>query len=73
MLTDTHRPDGFRMEPFSVPSAQPAEAPSAPLRPAMRRLRPAEAVFVTFQSERPEALLSFGSGVMPSNTRMAPG
>jgi len=60
VLTDTHRPDGFRMEPFSVPSAQPAEIPSAPLRPAMRRLRPAEAVFVTMQSERPRAFVFRG-------------
>jgi len=57
VLTDTHRPDGFRMESFSVHSAQPSETPSAPLRPAMRRLRPAEAVFVTVQCERPKAFV----------------
>jgi protein ImuB len=55
VLTDTHRLDGFRMVPFEIPSEQPAEAPSATLRPAMRRLRPAESVFVTFQRERPGA------------------
>jgi protein ImuB len=55
LLTDTHQLDAFRMEPFSVPSAQPSEIPSAPVRPAMRRLRPAEATFVTLQSERPKA------------------
>lgn len=54
VLTDTHQLDGFRVEPFEIPSAQHAEAPSATLRPAMRRLRPAESVFVTFQGERPE-------------------
>lgn len=58
VLTDTHQLDGFRLEPFSlgpfeVPSAQPAKAPSATLRPAMRRLRPAESVFVTFQGALP--------------------
>ncbi|MFZ0662380.1 MAG: DNA polymerase Y family protein [Acidobacteriaceae bacterium] len=57
VLTDTHRPDGFRMEPFSVPSAQPSAIPAAPLRPAVRRLRPAEAVFVTVQNERPRAFV----------------
>ncbi len=55
VLTDTHQIDGFRVEPFKIPSKQPAEAPSTSLRPAMRRLRPAESVFVTFQGERPAA------------------
>jgi protein ImuB len=55
VLTDTHQLDGFRVEPFEISSTQPAEAPSATLRPAMRRLRPAEPVFVTFQSARPGA------------------
>lgn len=60
VLTDTHQLDGFRLEPFdldsfAIPSAQPAAAPSAPLRPAMRRLRPAESVCVTFQGQRPGA------------------
>jgi protein ImuB len=53
VLTDTHQPDGFRMEPFSVPSSEPSESPYPPLRPAMRRLRPAEAAFVTITNERP--------------------
>jgi protein ImuB len=53
VLTDTHQPDGFRMEPFSVPSAEPSESPSTPLRPAMRRLRPAESTFVTTKNDRP--------------------
>ena len=57
VLTDTHQLDGFRMEPFTISSAEAVEAPSTPLRPAMRRLRPAEAAFVTLQSERPKAFL----------------
>ena len=57
VLTDTHQLDGFRVEPFEIPSAQPAESPTAPLRPAMRRLRPAESVFVTMQGARPETFL----------------
>jgi protein ImuB len=57
VLTDTNQLDGFRMEPFNVSSVEAAEAPSTPLRPAMRRLRPAEAAFVTLQSERPRAFL----------------
>jgi protein ImuB len=60
VLTDTHQPDGFRvdpfnLEPFSISPAQPSQAPSAPMRPAMRRLRPAEATFVTLQGDRPKA------------------
>lgn len=62
VLTDTHRTDGFRLdpfnlEPFSVPSAQPSEVPPGPLRPAMRRLRPAQAVFVTVQNQRPRVFV----------------
>jgi protein ImuB len=53
VLTDTHRPDSFRLDPFNVSSAKPSEIPAAPLRPAMRRLRPAEAIVVTMQNERP--------------------
>ncbi|WP_158822460.1 DNA polymerase Y family protein [Granulicella sp. S156] len=55
VLTDTHQLDGFRIEPFSISSADPSALSSAPMRPAMRRLRPAETVFVTLQSERPKA------------------
>ena len=55
VLTDTHQLDGFRIEPFEIRSMQPAEAPPSTLRPAMRRLHPAESVFVTFQGTRPES------------------
>jgi protein ImuB len=57
VLTDTHRSDGFRMEPFSVPPAEPSETPTVALRPAMRRLRPWEKVFVTVQNERPSTFV----------------
>lgn len=56
-LEDTHRSDGFRMEPFCIPSAQSALHEPAPLRPATRRLRPAEAAFVTLQEERPQTFI----------------
>lgn len=55
VLTDTHQIDGFRMEPFSIFSAGSPQIVSAPLRPAMRRLRTAETVSVTLQSEHPKA------------------
>jgi protein ImuB len=54
VLEDTHRSDGFRMEPFRIASAPPALHEPAPLRPASRRLRPAEAAFVTLREERPQ-------------------
>lgn len=55
VLTDTHQLNGFRVEPFEIPSTNPAEALPTTLRPAMRRLRPAEPVSVTFQGARPGA------------------
>ncbi len=55
VLEDTHRSDGFRMEPFYASPSKPLEAGDAPMRPAMRRLRSAEPIYVTLQSERPKA------------------
>jgi protein ImuB len=67
VLTDTHRPDGLRMELFNVPSnisdsssvssSESSENLPVPLRPAMRRLRPKEVAFVTVQSERPTSFI----------------
>lgn len=57
VLEDTHRPDGFGMEPFSIPPPNSAQIAPAGFRPAMRRLRPAEAAFVTLQSDRPRAFV----------------
>jgi len=54
VLTDTHRFDGFRMEPFRICSEESPETSSPPLRPAMRRLRPAERVSITLQDKRPK-------------------
>jgi protein ImuB len=53
VLQDTHQADTFRMEPFTVLSAQPSEIPQGPQRPAMRMLRPPETTFVTIQSQLP--------------------
>ncbi len=59
-LTDTHAPDSFRIEPFSVTTVKASQVSARPLRPALRRLRPPEAVFVTLESARP-ALFIFRS------------
>src|SRR5258705_1045540 len=52
VLQDTHAPEGFRMEPFTVPSADSAVVSSPPRAP-MRRLRPPETVSVTLQNHLP--------------------
>jgi len=41
------------MEPFRLPTSKPQADESTPLRPAMRRLRPPEAVCVTVRTGRP--------------------
>jgi protein ImuB len=55
VLKDTNQNDEFSMELFRIPAAQPSEIASTPLRPAMRMLRPPEAMFVTLESQRPRA------------------
>jgi protein ImuB len=55
VLDDTHAPEGFHLAPFVVPSTQSSETTSLPLPSALRQLRPAEAVSVTLQSERPKS------------------
>jgi protein ImuB len=57
VLSDTHEPDGFRMEPFRLPSGQSSALKPAAPRPAMRRLRPPEPVFVRIASELPAAFV----------------
>jgi len=56
VLKDTHRPDGFVVEPFSLTAsgggsvAAPGEAPAA-----MRMIRPPERVSMVMEGERPSA------------------
>jgi len=57
VLRDTHSPDALRMEPFVIPTAETSEPASELLHAAVRQLRPAEAVFVTLQSERPKMFI----------------
>jgi protein ImuB len=57
LLRDTHRPDAFRMEPFTVPSGCVSAIPSAQSRSAIRKLRPAEDISVTAQSQRPKTFV----------------
>ncbi len=55
LLKDSHQTDGFRMEPFTVPSGPESELNSNQHRAATRQIRPAENVAVTLQAKRPEA------------------
>jgi protein ImuB len=57
VLRDTHQPDSFRMEPFSVSATEPSVLPPPSLFTAVRRIRPAEAIAVTLQNKRPKAFV----------------
>lgn len=59
-LTDKHAQDSFRMEQFSVTVAKTSQVSAQSLRPALRRLRPPETVFVTVEIARP-AVFTFRS------------
>jgi len=54
VLDDTHRADGFRVEPFVMSTSKATEAEAAAFC-TMRQLRPAEPIFVTLQAGRPVA------------------
>jgi protein ImuB len=53
VLQDTHAPEGFRIEPFAVPSGNGAVVISAGPRVSLRQIRPPETVTVTLQSQQP--------------------
>jgi protein ImuB len=55
VLKDTHQPDGFHIEPFTVPSGPVTESTSKQSRAAMRQLRPSENMTVTLRGKRPVA------------------
>jgi protein ImuB len=60
VLTDTHLPGAFKMEPFTVPSGSSLVSPSSQSRSAVRRLRPAEIISVTVRCQRPQAFVFRG-------------
>jgi len=60
VLEDTHRPNAFRIEPFTVPTVQAQDTSSCSARPAMRQLRPAESLTVVFESQHPMAFFFHG-------------
>jgi protein ImuB len=68
ILTDTHQPGAFRMEPFTLPSGSTSAVLSSQSRSAMRRLRPAEVISVTVQSQRPKAFVFRGKHYVVEHT-----
>ena len=57
VLKDTHRPEAFRVEPFTVPSSTALDAKPGTQRVAMRQLRPAETVTVTVRDRQPDSFI----------------
>jgi protein ImuB len=53
VLEDTHAPEPYRMEPFTVPSNESAISASERSRTALRQLRPPEAISVTLRDSKP--------------------
>jgi protein ImuB len=53
VLEDTHASEAFHIEPFVVPSGNPAVFTPPQSRAAVRRLRPPERTSVTLQNSRP--------------------
>jgi protein ImuB len=60
VLEDSHAPEAFHMEPFTVFSGDSAANASVLLRAAARQIRPAETVSVTFENRRLEAFFFRG-------------
>jgi protein ImuB len=66
-LEDTHRPDAFRMEPFTIPESRSSArigtagaalpVPQSMAHAARRRLRPPEPIAVTVRERRPTSFI----------------
>jgi protein ImuB len=57
VLKDTHHPEAFRVEPFTVPSSTALDAQPRTQRIALRQLRPAETVAVTVRNRQPDSFI----------------
>lgn len=55
VLKDTHHPEGFRIEPFTLPRGSTTELASTPPHTAMRALRPSDTATVLLKERRPHA------------------
>ena len=54
VLKDTHHPQGFRIERFTVPSDEPRDVPARSTTAVLRALRPPESVQLTLNKQTPE-------------------
>jgi len=57
VLRDTNQPDGFRVEPFRVPSAHSSSSAITSSPAAMRQLRPPERVSVALRERQPASFV----------------
>jgi protein ImuB len=55
VLRDTHQPDSFRLEPFTVSSGTVKKVAARQTCAVIRQLRPAETMTVTLRGKRPES------------------
>jgi protein ImuB len=53
VLRDTNQPDGFRVEPFKVPSVHSSSSAAVSSSAAMRQLRPPERASITLRDRQP--------------------
>jgi protein ImuB len=57
VLKDSHRPDAFLMEPFTVPATATKEPAAQTRRVAQRQIRPPESVTVTLHQQQPKSFM----------------
>jgi protein ImuB len=57
VLRDTNQPDGFRIEPFKVPSVHSSSSPAVSSSAAMRQLRPPERASITLRGRQPASFV----------------
>jgi protein ImuB len=57
VLRDTNQPDGFRIEPFKVPSVHSSSSAAVSSSAAMRQLRPPERASITLRDRQPTSFV----------------
>jgi len=57
VLRDTNQPDGFRIEPFKVPSVHSSSSAAVSSSAAMRQLRPPERASITLRGRQPASFV----------------
>jgi protein ImuB len=60
VLRDTNQPDGFRVEPFKVPSAHSSSSATVSSSAAMRQVRPPERASITLRDRQPASFVFRG-------------